>query len=789
MSTPFYVDGIGKLRLSLFCQGSAVLLGLIALAPMGFSQEPPVQDDGVALKLPGNPITDVLNFYEMLTGKRMVRDANLAGPNLTIVVPGKIPRAEAVAMLESAMLLNGYTLVNVDDTTMKIIGPGRSPLGEGIPLYVTPESLPQGEQIVSYFMLFRNISTKDAYEVFSGYVSPRQQGKIVVVPNSNAIVITDNTPLIRRLITLQQVIDVPSSKVLTEFVPLSRASAEKVAELINKILEEEKQKRDAGRVAVDAQAQLQQPGGAPPNPGMPPQPAAMGAPSMAVSTSSTQVLADIRTNRILIVAAESRMPYLKKLVQDLDVAVDLDPPLTWPLRFVAAGEVLPVLQSILAEGDDADKQLNNPGSNNPGGSQSGFSSENSSFGGSSGGSSGSGGTKPDKLKDPGIETAPIAVSVGKVRIIADRSANQIVVIGPPESKSKAASVLRILDQKPKQIYLATVIGELTLGKGLDLGVQYPGSTQLSISVQGNNGNITTSTSASSGASTGAGNTVINQNGIDIVPGTTQALNSAFQLASTVGAPFLSGLSIYGIIGDSIDLYVKALQSTNNFRVISRPVIYTANNKKAVISSGQSVPVPETSLSSVGTVNQAATSTTVGYKDVVLKLEVIPLINSDNEVTLTIAQQNDNLRGNLTIADNTVPIVGTQELTTTVTVPNRHTVVLGGLITEEETITRTGLPWLSSIPVIGYAFGQKSKQITRRELIIMIQPFIISSPADEAEANYIETSMSGLNGQLYQDKIPVRRAEAVSASEATTLPVQAPPPNWRERRNNLSPMGD
>lgn len=786
MSIPFYVHGLGKARAALLSLGALAGLFLVIAAPVGFAQEPAPQDDGVALKLPGNPITDVLNFYEMLTGKRMVRDANLAGPNLTIVVPGKIPKADAIAMLESAMLLNGYTLVDVDDSTMKIIGPGRSPLGEGIPLYVTPESLPQGEQIVSYFMLFRNISTKDAYEVFSGYVSPRQQGKIVVVPNSNAIVITDNTPLIRRLITLQHVIDVPSSKVLTEFVPLSRANAEKVAELINKILEEEKQKRDAGRVAVETP--VPPPGGAP-NPGAPPQPVATGMPSMSVSTSSTQVLADIRTNRILIVAAESRMPYLKKLVQDLDVAVDLDPPLTWPLRFVGAGDVLPVLQSILAEGDEENKQGNNPATNSQNGSsQGGFSSDSSSFGSSSSGGSG-GGTKPDKLKDPGIETAPIAVSVGKVRIIADRSANQIIVIGPPESKSKAASVLSILDQKPKQIYLATVIGELTLGKGLDLGVQYPGSTKLSISVQGNNGNINTSTSASSGVSTGTGNTIVNQNGVDIVPGTTQALNSAFQLASTVGAPFLSGLSIYGIIGDSIDLYVKALQSTNNFRVISRPVIYTANNKKAVISSGQQVPVPETSLSSVGTINQAATSTTVGYKDVVLKLEVIPLINSNNEVTLTIAQQNDNLRGNLTIADNTVPIVGTQELTTTVTVPNRHTVVLGGLITEEETVTRTGLPFLSSIPVIGYAFGQKSKQITRRELIIMIQPFIINSSADEAEANYIETSLSGLNGQLYQDKIPVRRAEAVSASEATTLPVQAPPTGWRKARRDLSPMGD
>lgn len=776
MSIPFDMYGSVNRRFARFCLPLLAVLVLGTPLPQLHAQQPPAQEDDNGIQLLGNPITDILNIYEPLIGKRIIRDANLAGPNLTVIAPGPLPKAEAIAMLESAMLLNGYTLINVDDKTMKILGPARSPLGESIPLFMTPESLPQTEQVVSYFMLFRNISTKDAFDVFSQYVSPRQQGKITVVPNSNAIVITDNTPLIRRLINLQTVIDVPGSKVLTEFVPLTRARADNVAELMNKILEEEKQKRDAGRAAVDVPVTPNPANGAPP-----PIPGTM--PGLAVSTSGTQVLADVRTNRILIVAPESRMGYLRKLVQDLDVAVELDPPLTWPLRFVSAGEVLPVLQSILAEGEDQDKAPTPTNSNGSNSSNQIDSSSSDSYSSSSSGGGG-GGTRPDKLKSPTAETSPIAVSVGNIRIIADRSANKIIVIGPPESKSKASSVLEILDQKPKQIYLATVIGELTLGKGLDLGVQYPGSTKVSLNVTGNNGNFNTTTTASSGTGTSG---LLNQNGgVDIVPGTAEAVNSAFQIASGVGLPILSGLSLYGVVGDSIDLYLKALQSTNNFRVISRPVVYTANNKKAVISSGQQVPVPQNSLTSAlgNTTTGASIATSIDYKDVVLKLEVIPLINSNNEVTLTIAQQNDNLRGNTTIGDNTVPIVGTQELTTTVTVPNRHTVVLGGLITEEETIVRTGIPLLSSIPVIGYAFGQKTKNTTRRELIIMIQPFIISTPEDEAEANYIETSRSELNGQLYQDKIPVRRAEP-----ATAVPVQTPPNGWRKAKDALSPMGN
>jgi len=716
----------------------------------------------VSIQFPNNPVTDVANFYELLTRKRLVRDANLAGPNLTIVVPDPMTREEAIALIESSLLLNGYTLVPVDAATSKLLGPTKQPKNESMPLYASAAELPVNDQVVSFFMPFRFISSDEAAKIFASYIALRPYGSLVPAPNVNALIITENVPLIRRLIALKQVIDVPGARSTTEFFALKRADAQKVMEILQMIFE----KKEGGTSAAPAPAQN---GGEVP-----------AAPATFVGPFAVKVAADTRTNRVMIIAPEQEMPYIRELITNLDVSVPFEEPFERPLRFVSAGEVLPVLANLLAEGQppsgagaaDAPPAQGNALASDP---NSGFSQNSSS---SSTGSSG--GSKPDRLRDPAQNTAPLSVIVGNSRIIADRSSNKIIVIGPPESRAKAGRVLNMLDQRPKQVYLAVVIGQLTLGKGLNAGIQYPGSITGKMFIAGGSGNGSVSATAVNTTGDNNANAVtFNNGGTDILPNTTQMMNTAINL---VGGS-MSGLSIYGIIADSIDVTVNALQSTNNFKVISRPVIYTANNKKAVISSGQQVPIPESSLTSSLAVGNQGTSiaSTIQYRDVVLKLEVVPLINSKDEVTLTIAQQNDNVQETVQISDNQVPVIGTQELTTTVTVPNRHTIVLGGLITEEERIIKTGLPLLSDIPGLGYIFGSKEKNVVRRELIIMIQPFIIEDREQLIEANYIERANSGFTSdELYETPVPVKKA---LRPDQTKVKEQTPPrpvfPAWQE----------
>jgi len=182
--------------------------------------------------------------------------------------------------------------------------------------------------------------------------------------------------------------------------------------------------------------------------------------------------------------------------------------------------------------------------------------------------------------------------------------------------------------------------------------------------------------------------------------------------------------------------VHLLESTNRFRVISRPTVFTSNNKKAIIASGQEVPVPVNSLSNVnsgliGQQNVASVSSSIEYKKVVLQLEVVPLINSEKEVSLDILQKIDSIvpGGNVNISGNSVPTIDTRYIRTNVSAGNGSTIILGGLIEDQKQKNYQGFPYLSRIPLLGAAFRSTASGKQRRELIILMCPEVTLTKLD------------------------------------------------------------
>jgi type II secretory pathway component GspD/PulD (secretin) len=338
----------------------------------------------------------------------------------------------------------------------------------------------------------------------------------------------------------------------------------------------------------------------------------------------------------------------------------------------------------------------------------------------------------DLLQDPNEELGPQSIVVGKTRVISDAKDNKIIVIGPPESIQKVRMLLERLDQRPQQVYLATVIGNLTLNGETDLGVDW---AQTFKKISGNQSGIA-SANLNSNVN---GQSIIGSNG---VPNPGAILSSAL-------IPGFQGLAIYGKIGDALSVFIRALDTRSHFTILARPAVYTANNKRAVISNGQQVPIPGTSLSNVPTTGVTGTSagsvasveSTVQYENVELRLEVIPLINSNNEVTLKIAQINDTLGANVNISGNEVPIINSQRLTTTVTIPSGATVVLGGLIQDEIDKTDNGIPYVDNIPYLGHLFKFSTRIKKRTELLIFIQPTIVDNNVDAYRASLKEEKRS------------------------------------------------
>ena len=704
------------------------------------------------IQFPNNPVADFLRVYEQLKEVPLILDATLlaGGANLSLSLNQPVSREDAIRLIESTLLLNGYAFIAVDNPSrtqepaaktdtgaqkpfaIKVINTlgGKNPRSEGVFLAQEADQLPEGEVITSYVMRLDHLPAADAVPIFEQFITLHPYGSIVPVPLSNQVLITENSTLIRRLLEVKKLVDLPQ-RLERKFIELEQANADRVVEIITQILEKRAEGRggDAARVAT---GQPVQPPGAPPVP-----PATGGTISGATSSSvgDIQLIADTRTNRILVIADEASLKFIELLIEEFDKAVEIGDPYEQALNYVAASDMLPILADMLQEeGEEGGGDTGAGGATRTTGTGIGTGATTGT--GNTGGVSGAG--QLGSLQEPGEQQAAESVIVGKTRLIADNRANSILVIGQPEARDKVRKILEKLDKRPMQVYLATVIGSLNVSNNDEFAAnilqKYIGGPQTgAASVAGGRPFISTGT-----------------NGVTPLSPSAATLATMAQVASTA----LPGMQIATFIAGSIDLYIRALTATSRFRIASRPAVFTQNNKKAVIFNGRKIAVPTSTVTTLGAGGSATTTTgsqqsNIQYQDVVLKIEVVPLINSAREITLQIIQTNDNI---IPGADTnigggvTVPEIATQELTTTVTVPDRATILLGGLITQRDTKTSSGVPFLSSIPLMGNLFKSTVDSTDREELVVMIQPSVVQDVPEMREISKTERDLTGFSSR-------------------------------------------
>jgi len=740
-----------------------------------------ITGDRVTLQFPLNPVSDLLTIYERLIEKTIVKDTTVfEGAQVSLVTPGDVSKQEAIRLIEMTLITNGYVIVAEpgEDAVKVLLGRQsnqnqQSSFSEGMQIYTSPDALPVGESLVGYFMGLDYISPEEAATIFGNHVVLNEFGRITPVATPQGLLITESSSIVRQLIRLQAIIDAPteSAMLLTSFVKLEYAEANVVAQIIQAALDaraeealrlSEQGKTISGEKPKESRDNnnnnnnngrnngQQQDNGQDPNTGI-----------GTADQPAAQLIPDDRLNRIMVVATPTDAAYILELVKEFDQASDSPEPVERALHHVKANDVLPVIVDVLQDTGTGQTVL-------PGGrtidtrptpvvssqiaSLTGANNTSNQANTRTNATTTQDEGRPDQLAFSTDEVAPISVLIGKTRVIADRQSNKIVVMGSKESQDIVLDIIDRLDRRPMQVYLATVIGQLTLGDDVQFGVDY---LQKFTAFEGNN-------PAEGGIASG----LINGRDDIITNGNVGDLRD--NLITTAFGP-VSGLNIYGQIGESLDTFVTALESTNRFKVLSRPVVYTQNGKRAEITNGQRIPVPESSLAdSSGQVTGAAVQTTITFEEVVLKLEVLPTINENHEVTLDIVQVNDTVIGQQTVANNQVPIIGTQELNTTVTVPDRSTIVLGGLITETDTTTTSGIPVLSRIPLLGALARNTVDSIERTELIIFIQPIVVGEDGKVQPVSYDEdlrTVVGAHAAEVYPNPgVPTQKAEGEQAIE-------------------------
>ena len=275
--------------------------------------------------------------------------------------------------------------------------------------------------------------------------------------------------------------------------------------------------------------------------------------------------------------------------------------------------------------------------------------------------------------------------------------------------------------------LSTVIGQLTLTNNEEFGADYFAKYgKRFVGISNNLSGLPNAPAIPVPSSLRPSPGVIGGTGSILDP--SNLINFS-QIIQNVGG----GTNLYVAAGNAFATIVHLLESTSRFKVLSRPTVFTSNNKKAIIASGQEVPVPVNTLTNTGVVGTtAAVSASIEYKQVVLQLEVVPLINSEKEVSLDILQKIDSIvpNGNVVISGNSVPTIDTRYIRTNVSANNGSTIILGGLIEDQKQKSYSGIPYLSRIPLLGSVFRGTSTSKERRELIILMCPQVTLTKLDQ-----------------------------------------------------------
>ena len=709
--------------------------------------------DMVRLQFPNSDVQDVLRLYETLTGKRIIVD-NLVAGKVNIFLTKDVTREEAIKIIEMNLALNGYSLVQADKDTIEVVGQNQNPRRAAVPIISDTGDIPPGNTVVSFLFKLRYTDPQDVATLLQQYLQPTGAVAAIPLPKSSSLLVTQSAETIRRIARIVEQVDVEPAEVKSEFIQLYRADASKVVDMLRDILEKGgEQTRGAAPTGPGAIRTVR------PAPNAPAaQPAQVdydlgaftGLTEESVVVGKIKMSADVRTNRIHVITRPINLPFIRKLIEEFDANVEFGKPVTRPLRYISAGDVLPVLVQALTE----------PGQTEPGGAAGGAAGPqagptpqrvtnptvtNPYNPGQTTTATGSTLNISEELSTQPVDTAPKAVTIGNSKIIADQRANTIIVLGNREVVVKIFKILDEMDVKAPQVALSTVIGELTLNNDEEFGVDW--FLGRHPKVAGTSVNIPQSTvpiplpSVAPSASPMAGGIV-----------DPAGLINFGNILRSVG----SGTNVYIAAGNYLAAIVHAMESTGRFRVISRPMVFTSNNKKAIIANGQEIPVPVSTLSNAavaGTV--ASVQSSIEFKKVALQLEVVPLINSEKEVSLDILQKIDSVvpNSNVNIGGNSVPTISTRYIRTNVSAPNCSTIVLGGLIQDNKNVSKGGIPYLSKLPVVGPLFRNTIKNHDRTELIILMRPEVNLTKLDLYRLRQKHEDRTHFGPELEQDDCP------------------------------------
>lgn len=364
----------------------------------------------------------------------------------------------------------------------------------------------------------------------------------------------------------------------------------------------------------------------------------------------------------------------------------------------------------------------------------------------------------------GGQQEPIQV-FGQAKIIADQRSNSLLIFATREDMEQIKKVISQLDVLLAQVLIESVIIDYSLGPNqVSFGVsaaQQPQSysSQPPITTAGGYNN---------------GQTLYN-----LLQQKANISNTNGIFAGGLGG----GLNYFGNLGNYWNVALKAAASDSHASIIQTPSIQTSQAKPAQFFVGDTVPYVTSTYNYGGAYgNQSSYS----QLSVGVELAVTPFINPDGLVVMRIQQEIDDLNGFTTINNvGQIPNTIKRTLSSEITVSNQDTVVLGAFIKNGKSTTRSGVPLLRDIPLLGSLFSQQNKSKQREELIVLMRPTVLKTPQIAAvNTTKLEQTLPGAS-QAYADDV-VENAKAVDAQRKKELKNPSATPGFYSSQPAANP---
>jgi len=756
---------------------SGLLLAALLLVPAAAvrgQRGPGGREQLYSLKFNQATLDIVLNDYSQKTQRTLLMGPKVPKSMITLRSQGGLTLDEYLQAVETVLSMNGIALMKVGEKFIKVVPIGEArqeamQIGEQEFEVVLDENgnpvtnltgkvlqrfvgLDETDELVSQLITLKHIGIAEAKTA----VEPLKHayGLIHTFETMNSLLVTDSAANVNRIMKILQYIDQPvESREEPHVIAIKFSKASEIKSKLEELIadsQEEQKKAVAVRKSSGSPGTVKK---TPPGvirarnvPKVTPEPTVteeiVAQAERGIIRGKVKIVADDRTNILIIITRPENMKYFEKIVQVLDVETSPDVDV-WVVRleFADAKEIASMLNDLI--GAAAKEEV-------PTGTKAPVPEEGS--------------TALRKIEKPAAQISADGKSkVGElskdnIKILADERTNALIIMASRSDYATLERIIQDMDMMLSQVLVEAVVLEVNLGDTFESGFDW---LQRSI-IAYNEDEFGTRSPIASFAGGGGGG--------DMQPSDSLAFTKISEFPSDP----MAGLTYYMTFFDlNLDMVLRLVSTDSRTKILQSPVILTTDNKDATIDVSTERYFYK-GKKYVGGGDNPFYEDDVETKKVGVSLTVTPRINAKKFVVMEIAQQIDNVSGVQTINDTDWPIITSRKLEADISVGSGDTIVLGGLVVNQTIKTESKVPLLGDIPLFGRLFKSQRDENARNEVIVFITPYVLNTPEEmeaDARRRADAASIEGMwkrgwsNSRLAEPNKADLKAQAEAAKEA------------------------